>query len=78
MGWRGKSDGDLLDRAETAFDVFLTADRGLRHQQNLTGRSLAIVVVSTERLTRLAGAVRELNDAINRSREGEVIVLSIA
>lgn len=36
MGWRGIKDGQLLNLAEAQpFDVFVTADRNLIHQQNL-------------------------------------------
>ena len=40
--------GQLLERAETAgFDVAITADQNIRHQQNLTGRKLALVVLGS-------------------------------
>jgi hypothetical protein len=38
----------LLAEAERAgFNVFLTADKNIRYQQNLSGRKIAIVVLST-------------------------------
>jgi hypothetical protein len=47
-GWDTLSNGDLLAAAERAgFDVLLTADKNMRYQQNLTGRRLALVVLST-------------------------------
>jgi len=47
-GWDTFSNGDLLAAAEAAgFDVFVTADKNMRYQQNLTGRKIAIVVLST-------------------------------
>src|SRR5438552_17848485 len=45
MGWAALDNGALLDAAEAAFDAFITTDRNLRHQQNLTGRRLAILVL---------------------------------
>jgi hypothetical protein len=42
------TNGDLLAEAERAgFEVFLTADKNIRYQQNLVGRKLAIVALST-------------------------------
>lgn len=42
--------GDLLRAAEeAAFDVFITSDKNIRYQQNLTNRKLAIVVLSRGR-----------------------------
>ncbi len=44
------SNGDLLDEAERAgFDVLITADKNMRYQQNLKGRKIALVVLSTPR-----------------------------
>jgi hypothetical protein len=47
-GWDTLANGDLLSEADRAgFDVLLTADKNMRYQQNLTGRKIAIVVLST-------------------------------
>jgi hypothetical protein len=47
-GWDKLTNGDLLAEAERAgFDVLLTADKNMRYQQNLTGRRIALVVLST-------------------------------
>ncbi len=49
-GWDTLRNGELLDAAEAAgFEVFLTTDRNLRHQQNLAGRTIAIVVLGKGR-----------------------------
>ena len=42
MGWASKKNGELLRLAAGHFDVFLTVDRSLAYQQNLTGISIAI------------------------------------
>lgn len=50
LGGDGLSNGRLIDVAEMAsFTVMVTADRNLRYQQNLAGRRLALVVLSTNR-----------------------------
>ena len=49
-GWDTLRNGELLDAAEAAgFEVFLTTDRNLRHQQNLASRTIAIVVLGKGR-----------------------------
>ena len=49
-GWDTLRNGELLDAAEAAgFDVFVTTDRKLRYQQNLTRRKIAIVVLGRGR-----------------------------
>jgi hypothetical protein len=38
----------LLDAAEASgFDVFVTADKNMRYQQNLASRRIALVVLGT-------------------------------
>jgi hypothetical protein len=59
------TNGDLLIEAERAgFDVLPTADKNMRYQQNLAGRRIALVVLSTPQwplvklhLDRIAAAV---------------------
>ncbi len=44
-GWKGKQNGELLRSAAREFDVFVTMDRNLEHQQNLGVLDLAVVVI---------------------------------
>ena len=46
-GWCGLANGDLLKKADGVFDVFITADKNLRYQQNLDGRKTAIIELPT-------------------------------
>src|SRR2546423_9260949 len=49
-GWDTLRNGELLDAAEAAgFDVFVTTDRNIPYQQNLTGRQIAVVVLTSGR-----------------------------
>jgi hypothetical protein len=44
--WAGLKNGELLIKAETAqYTVFVTGDRNLAFQQNLSKRQLAVVVL---------------------------------
>jgi hypothetical protein len=64
-GWDTLGNGELLDAAVAAgFDVFITTDRNIRHQQNLTNRKIAVVVLDKgrwrlikRRLSAIAAAV---------------------
>ena len=49
-GLAGTVNAALLARLEGVFDVFITADKNLRYQQNLSGRHLAILELPTNRL----------------------------
>ena len=65
MGWSGLKNGNLLSVAEEAgFDVLLTGDKNLSYQQNLTGRRIAIVVLSTQDWPVLKNKLDEISDAL--------------
>src|SRR5206468_9834482 len=50
MGWGELENGTLLKPAEAAgFEVLIICDKNLRHQQNLTGRKIAILELWTNR-----------------------------
>ena len=48
-GWHAQlENGELLKAAEAAgFDVMITADQNIKHQQNLEGRRLSLVVLGS-------------------------------
>jgi predicted nuclease of predicted toxin-antitoxin system len=47
-GWAGMKNGELLEVASKEFDVFVTTDRGIPHQQNLSRFELAVVVLEAK------------------------------
>ena len=77
-GWHRLSNGDLLAEAERAgFEVLLTADRNMRYQQNLTGRSIALVVLSTPRWPVLRLHVDKVAAALRAATPGGYIEVAI-
>jgi hypothetical protein len=46
MGWASKRNGELLRLAVSRFDVFLTADRNLSYQQDVSAFDIAVVVLA--------------------------------
>jgi predicted nuclease of predicted toxin-antitoxin system len=47
MGWSGTKNGKLLGLAATEFDLILTVDKNMKHQQNLKTIPIAIVVLES-------------------------------
>jgi len=45
MGWGGIQNGRLLTLAQTQFDVFLTMDQGIPHQQNIPKFEIAVLLL---------------------------------
>ncbi len=44
-GFGSKKNGELLTLAEGRWDVLLTSDRNIKYQQNMTGRSVSILIL---------------------------------
>ncbi len=71
MGWRELKNGELLQMAEEdGFDVFVTGDQTLVHEQNLTGRRLAILTLSSNNWPIIKGYVRQILKAIDNAAPG--------
>lgn len=47
-GWAGKRNSELLEDAGKEFEVFVTTDRGISHQQNLPRFDLAVVILEAK------------------------------
>jgi len=68
QGWSGLKNGALLSAAEAAeFDLFITADQALSYQQNMKGRKIALLVLSTNNWSVVKAHVPEIMAAINTS-----------
>ena len=71
MGWAGLKNGELLRTAEdNGIDVLLTGDGTLTYEQNLTGRRLAIVVLSAIQLPIIRQSLPEIIAAIDAASPG--------
>lgn len=75
-GLAGQKNGRLLSLAETAgFELFVTMDKGLQYQQNLTGRRIAILVIraKSNRLTDLLPHLEECRSMMSAIQPGDLI-----
>lgn len=75
MGWGGLTNGMLLEKAQENFDVFLTGDRNLTFQQNVTRFRVAVIVLEA-RSTRLVDTIQLMPQVlriVTGVRPGEVV-----
>jgi hypothetical protein len=76
VGLAGRKNGDLLSLAQQAgFDVFLTVDRGIEYQQNLTQFGIAVVLIraSSSRLIDLLPHGPEILRVLRSIERGQLI-----
>jgi hypothetical protein len=78
MGWAGFKNGDLLTLASEQFDIFVTMDRNLSHQQDLASLSIAVIVLASKssRLAHLEPLAAKLLTAIETAEPGSTTLIS--
>ena len=73
-GWSGVKNGELLRRATGQFDVLITMDRNLQHQQRLANQAFGVVLVraKSNRLADILYLVPAILSAIDGIKAGEL------
>ena|ERR1043165_8808763 len=76
-GWSGKQNGELLRLAEKDFDVLLTNDQNMEHQQHLKQFDLAYVVLvaMTNDIDDLRPLMPAVNIALAAIKPGQVVYI---
>jgi predicted nuclease of predicted toxin-antitoxin system len=78
QGWSELKNGELLEAAEAAgFELFITADQDLSYQQNLTGRRIAVLVLSTNNWNMVRERVGIINAAIEPAIPGTFVFVDL-
>ena len=76
--WDPLKNGELLTVAERAgFEVFLTTDRNMRYQQNMAGRSVALVVIGVQQWPALEPHVALVVAAVDAATPGSFTEVDI-
>ena len=78
MGWSTLTNGDLLAAAEAAgFDAMTTADRNIRYQQNLTGRRIASIELTTSHWETIPDNFADILAAVEAATLGSYTTLTL-
>lgn len=78
IGWERLKNGALLDAAEQmGCDVLVTCDQNIPYQQNFTDRKISVVVLSTNRWTRLRPLAARIATRIDFAQPGQVTRIDI-
>ncbi len=75
MGWAELENGALLAAAEKVFNAFITTDKNLRYQPNLSGRQLAILVLPTTSWPEIQEHLVPISVAVNALKPGDFVEL---
>ena len=70
-GWEELANGELIDLAEQAgFEVMVTTDKNIRHQQNLKAHKIALVVLEHSQWPMVKLVAENIVAAVNGAKPG--------
>jgi hypothetical protein len=77
MGWAGIQNGKVLRLVEEGgFDIFITADKKMRGQQNFVGRPFAMVYLTAQEWSIISSRVPAIMTAIEAAAPGSFQVVA--
>lgn len=73
-GWAGLQNGELLKLAESGFDVLVTNDQNMEHQQPISQFDIALIVLvaPTNDIVDLLPLMPEVNETLNSIQRGTI------
>ena len=72
-GWGGIQNGELLAFLDGYFDVFITADKNLRYQQNLSQRKIAIIELPFNSRRQVMPLAQKILRAVEKVKNNDYI-----
>jgi hypothetical protein len=78
IGWHEFKNGELIQKAEEAgYDLLLTTDKNIRYQQNLKGRTIAILVLGNQQWPDVKLHIERIVEAVNAAAPGSYAEVDI-
>jgi predicted nuclease of predicted toxin-antitoxin system len=78
IGWAGVENGELLERAQERFEIFVTMDSKMVRELNIQDSKLAVIVLKapSNRLSDTYPLMPKVLAQLQTARAGTVIVIS--
>lgn len=78
-GWGSKQNGELLNLAQREFDILVTADQGIPHQQELSRFDLAVVILraKSNAFEDLAPLIVKVSTLLPDARPGHALLINV-
>lgn len=74
-GWGGIKNGELLKLVAAEFDVFITSDKNLRHQQNLSNFDLSVILLPSNQVPVVKALLSQIDAALENIVKREFVEL---
>ena len=78
IGWSGLTNGNLLEKAQTDYDFFITGDTSIHEHTDLNNYSIPVVILHgpTNRLEDLVDLVPSAINCLESSQTKEINIIS--
>jgi hypothetical protein len=77
-GWEELANGELIDIAEQAgFEVMVTTDKNIQHQQDLKARNIALVVLEHSQWPMVKLVAENIVAAVNAAQPGGYVEVEV-
>ena len=78
IGWHELENGELIQKAEEAgYDVLLSTDKNIQYQQNLKGRTIALIVLGNQQWPLVRLHLDNIAAAVNACTPGSYTEVEI-
>ncbi|MEO6181946.1 MAG: DUF5615 family PIN-like protein [Verrucomicrobiota bacterium] len=79
LGWAEKKNGELLSLAEAAgFNLLVTTDQNLLHQQNIRGRKIGVFILGRGNWPEIEPHAKRIASEINAIENPEIHFFAIS
>ena len=76
IGLSGAKNGALISFIDGTYDVFITADKNLKYQQNLATRRVAIIELYSNRLPKIERMKERIRTVLTTLAEGDFAIIA--
>lgn len=77
-GWAAMKNGALLRAANGLYEVLVTADKNMHHQQNFDGLNISVLVFPTNRVKIVRAGVMAIAQSVPRMSRGQKAIMELA
>ena len=77
-GWSTLRNGVLLAQAEAnGYDLLITTDQSIRHQQNFSQRRIALLLIMDNSWPRIRSNIITIQESISQTRPGHISIVDV-
>lgn len=77
QGWRGVHNGELLSLMSPEFQVLVTTDKNISHQQNFAKHGISLIVLPSNKIPDVVALLNVIEEKISGVKAGEVVEIEL-